>query len=108
MRMEFSAKTRALAFARANGICEGCRKMKLTVGKFDYDHIHTAAEGGDNSLENCAVLCRGCHRAKTNTDVGRMAKTERQKRKHYGIKKPRTILAWRKFNGEKVYAGRQR
>lgn len=83
-RREFSKKVRYLAFERANGCCEQCG-IKLSAGKVDYDHILPDALGGEPTLENCAVLCRTCHGAKTaQSDVPRIAKTKRQKAFHIG------------------------
>lgn len=86
-RQEFTKKTKLAAFARAGGRCEcGCGK-KLMPGDVEYDHITAAALGGDNSLENCRVLSRACHRAKTNGDVAAIAKSNRNRAKHIGAHK---------------------
>ena len=97
-RHEFSAKTKAQAFARAAGFCEGnivdehgstarCGS-RLTVGKFAYDHIIAEGlTGGKPTLENCAVLCLPCHTAKTRRDVSYIAKAKRVEKKHRGIRK---------------------
>lgn len=109
-RTEFSAKTKAKAFLRANGVCEGERcAARLTYGKFHYDHDLACELGGDNSLDNCRVLCVVCHKQKTKQDdMPKIAKGRRIRQAERGIKKPRTIRAWRKFNGDPVYAGRGR
>jgi 5-methylcytosine-specific restriction enzyme A len=117
-RAEFSAKTKALAFQRAAGHCEGTviddhggtvRCMaRLTVGKFHYDHVIADGLSHDNSLENCAVLCVPCHSEKTPGDVRAIAKAKRIERKHNGIRKPRTLTRWRRFNGEIVTKERER
>lgn len=93
-RLEFTARTKAQAFARADGCCErgrgGCG-VKLGVGKAapEYDHIRTAEEGGDNSLENCAVLCKACHAHKTHkVEAPGKAKGRRNLMKHQGQKPP--------------------
>jgi 5-methylcytosine-specific restriction enzyme A len=80
---EFTAKTKVLAWKRASGLCEECRSKP---GK-EYDHVRTLAEGGDNTLENCRLLCGVCHKAKTGKDVGRIRKADRQFRAHAGIKR---------------------
>jgi len=69
MRTEFTAKTKLQAFQRANGTCEsaGCG-AKLTPGKFTYDHRIPDQLGGDNSLENCQVICSVCDKEKTRRD----------------------------------------
>lgn len=108
MRQEFSAKVKVAAFERANGRCECCT-ARLSVGNVEYDHHIPCALGGEATETNCVVLCKTCHRAKTSKgDVPRIAKAKRQKRYAAGVRKPRTIKAWRRFSGEIVYAGRER
>lgn len=88
MRREFSSKIKVAAFRRADGRCEKC-SVRLSVGKFAYDHRIPDAMGGEPTLDNCEVLCTACHSAKTRTvDVPRIAKARRQAAKHIGIKRP--------------------
>lgn len=63
-RSEFSAKVRGEAALRANGRCEQCG-VRLPVGGYHFDHIKPDGLGGQPTLENCAVLCLPCHKAKT-------------------------------------------
>lgn len=114
MRNEFTAKTKALAFQRAGGFCEGrfitgerCG-ARLTPGRFHYDHVIADGLSHDNSLDNCACLCLPCHSDKTPGDVKVIAKAKRLERRQMGIKKPRKITRWRKFNGDIVTAKRER
>lgn len=108
MRQEFARKVKAAAALRAKGHCEGCGR-KLLEGDFHYDHDIPDGLGGEPTLDNCRVLCRSCHSAKTTLeDVPRIAKAKRNFRKASGIKKPRTITRWRKMNGDPVYASRER
>lgn len=93
MRREFSKQVRRDAFARAAGLCEGkpygerC-SVKLTIGKFHYDHDIPDGLGGEPTLDNCVVLCIACHRDKTTKkDVPAIAKAKRISDKHIGIKK---------------------
>jgi 5-methylcytosine-specific restriction protein A len=94
-RREFSKRVRRDAFARANGACEGepygercC--VKLTIGKFHYDHDIPDGLGGEPTLQNCRVLCIACHKDKTTTkDVPTIAKAKRIADKHIGIKSNR-------------------
>lgn len=109
-RREFTKQIKRDAFARANGKCEvpWCC-AKLTIGKFHYDHVIPDALGGEPTLENCAVICVPCHKDKTGKmDMRVIAKTKRLQDRQKGIKKPRTMTRWRKFNGEVVHAARQR
>lgn len=106
-RAEFAAKTKALAFQRAAGACEGCG-ARLTVTKFHYDHIVADGLSHDNSLDNCAVLCVPCHNEKTPGDVKAIAKAKRIERKYNGIRKRSMFACGRdskfrkKVNGEVV------
>jgi 5-methylcytosine-specific restriction endonuclease McrA len=87
MRNEFSRLTRRLAWARANGQCEGqilapgygvrrCN-FPIDLGGFEYDHIIPDWMGGDNSVDNCRLLCTKCHEEKTASDAGAIAKVKR-------------------------------
>jgi 5-methylcytosine-specific restriction endonuclease McrA len=109
VRQEFSAKVKLAAFQRAKGRCEaeGCGAL-LMPGRFRYDHRIPDQMGGEPSLENCQVICLACDAPKTAADQGRIAKAKRLELRAAGIRKPRTIRAWRKFNGQPVYAGRER
>jgi 5-methylcytosine-specific restriction protein A len=110
MRREFSKQVKRDAFMRANGCCEAKNcGARLSVGKFHYDHEIPDALGGEPTLENCVVLCIACHREKTSrNDIPAIAKTKRIRDRNIGIRKPRTIRAWRRFNGTPVYASRER
>lgn len=85
MRQEFSRRTKLDAWTRAEGHCEKCA-IKILAGA-EYDHDIPDQLGGDNSLENCVVLCPKCHRKKTSTeDVPRIAKAKRQEAMHKNAK----------------------
>lgn len=93
-RREFNKTVLRAALMRANGRCEGrftdgerCPCV-LQVGRFHYDHIVPAALTDDVSLENCQVLCRPCHAAKTAVDVGVIARVRRVRDRHAGILDP--------------------
>jgi 5-methylcytosine-specific restriction protein A len=109
MRREFSTKTKALAFQRANGRCEKCG-FKLTPGKYHYDHGIPDGLTGTNDIANCRVICVGCHDNKTRReDVPRIAKAKRMQAKYIGAKQSRNPLPggklskWkRKMTGEVI------
>ena len=109
-RRNFHPKVMIRAWDRANGCCEQCQTgIKLIPGDIFYDHIIPDAMGGESTLSNCQVLCRSHHDVKTRKhDVPAIAKAKRRERRNIGIKKPRTIRSWRKFNGTPVYADRER
>jgi 5-methylcytosine-specific restriction protein A len=108
MRKEFSDRTRALAFQRANGRCDECG-IRLQTGRIAYDHKIPDGLTGANDLHNCHVLCIECHKQKTRSDVGRIAKAKRQYAREIGAHKSRNPLPggklspWkRKITGEVV------
>ena len=113
-RREFSKQVKRAAFERANGFCEGMPygercNVKLTLGKYHYDHDIPDALGGEPIIENCVCLCVACHRDKTSTkDIPAIAKTKRIQDRQKGIKKPRTMTRWRRFDGTIVTAERNR
>ena len=102
-RREFSSFTRRLAWARANGRCEGiihdpfnegepydyrCN-APVDIGRFYYDHIDPDYFSKDNELSNCMVLCHECHEKKTRKDIGNIAKSKRIQDKRIKARKPR-------------------
>lgn len=108
MRREFPQKVKAQAALRANGHCESCSR-KLLGFDHHYDHDIPDGLGGEPTLDNCRVLCRSCHSAKTTKrDVPRIAKAKRNFRKARGIRKPSTFACSRdkplkkKLNGQVV------
>jgi 5-methylcytosine-specific restriction endonuclease McrA len=101
MRAEFPKRVKLAAFRRAMGRCERCGGL-LTFGKFHYDHRNPSEFSGNAGLENCQVLCVGCHGAKTVKDIGDIAKSNRIAYTAAGIRRDRTIRAWRNFAGEIV------
>lgn len=107
-RVEFTKAVKLAAWRRAGGRCEHC--TALLGGKVGhYDHVNPEAFSHDASLENCQLLCVECHDAKTNgTDKPAIAKSNRIRTRHVGIKKERGIRAWRKFDGSPVYKSRER
>ena len=66
------------------------------VGIPEYDHICADALDNShmphaiNSLENCQVLCKKCHRAKTSEhDVPMISKADRLREKNSGVRRKR-------------------
>lgn len=111
-RAEFTKKTKREALKRSGGHCEAVGEMYgLGKGKrcsanlgmgIEYDHIVRAADGGDNSLENCAAVCRQCHGVKTRKfDIPQAAKTKRMSDKNNGITRPKGKIANRGFEPSK-------
>jgi 5-methylcytosine-specific restriction protein A len=108
-RREFSAKTKLLAFQRAGGRCEECG-IKLLTGEARYECHHQIPDrcGGGNDLSNARCLCRVCHAAVSSAQARTIAKVRRIERRHAGIRKPRRITGWKRFDGSPIYASRER
>jgi len=102
-RVEFSAKIKVAAFERAGGQCEECN-ARLIPGQTHYDHIIPCGLGGSAGLDNCQVLCKSCHGAKTTKkDVPQISKAKRVQKKHVGATKAKRKMPYRKFNGDIVW-----
>ena len=75
---------------------------------WEIEHKTALCNGGEHRETNMAPALRDAHRIKTRADLSEKAKVDRIRKRHLGIKKHRTITAWRKMNGERVYAARER
>jgi 5-methylcytosine-specific restriction endonuclease McrA len=108
MRTEFTKQTKLAAYERAGGRCEVC-SAPLIPGCIEYDHIVPCAFGGSADLDNCEATCPACHGIKTTTrDIPAIAKSKRIRLRQAGIRKPRSMIAWRLFDGTIVRAPRER
>src|SRR5215469_2330468 len=97
-RKEFSTEVRRLAWARANGLCEGdvwrdgarfrCG-APIDLGEFHYDHRIPYWICRDSSLENAQVLCRLCHAHKTRYDLKDIAKVKRLQDRRGKVRRPK-------------------
>lgn len=82
-RAEFPRKVRAAVFLRSDGRCDQCA-AKLKTGEGEIDHVLPCALGGEATLDNARLLCRICHREKTDEDIDHIRKADRQRDKHIG------------------------
>lgn len=102
------ARVKVRVFDRCDGRCVVCT-LQIVGGLLPaYDHAQALINGGSHRESNLQLLCVPCHKVKTRADVAEKSVTARIRAKHLGLKKPRTITRWRKFNGEVVNAARQR
>lgn len=118
IRNNFTKETKRLAYERSAGICEchliphvfavACGRP-LGAGNTFYEHIDPDAICGRNDLGNAAVLTRTCWKFKTaEHDLPVIAKSNRTRDVARGIKPDRTITQWRRMNGDRVTAPRER
>jgi 5-methylcytosine-specific restriction enzyme A len=102
------ARVKVRVFDRAGGKCAECTLPIVGKLRPAYDHIQALINGGKHAESNLQLLCVPCHAVKTRADVAEKSITARKRTKHLGIKKPRTMTSWRKFDGTIVHAGRTR
>ena len=102
-------RVRLRVFIKYHGRCPMCSRP-LQPGRWQCDHVQALINGGENRERNLQPLCdEPCHRIKTGEDVAQKSKTYTIASAHTGAKrKQRSITGWRKFNGTRVYAPRQR
>lgn len=101
-------RVRMRVFDRAGGRCEKCSHKIAGGERWTCDHAKPLWEGGENRESNLQILCRPCDVIKTRREAVQRGKIYRVRQKHLGLKKPRTIRAWRKFDGTAVYAPKER
>ena len=100
-RSEFSVSTKKAAKERAGDNCENCGALFSAANPCEYDHDLPDGLGGDNSIENCVVPCRACHKLKTKTeDRPRIDKASRIRDKRHGLTEAKRKWPSKKFNGE--------
>ena len=84
-RRTISPKIRLRLFQSANGHCQSCQSKIHPGQKWELDHIIPLALGGPDTNENLQILCKICHRFKTNQgDITQIAKAKRLEIKHFG------------------------
>ena len=95
------ARVKARIGKRCGWICVGCTLPINDVRKPEFDHIQALCNGGENRESNYQVLCRGCHRVKTQTDVAMKASDARRLKKRLRLQ-PRRTIPGRKFDGTPI------
>jgi 5-methylcytosine-specific restriction protein A len=85
-RTRWTAKRRAALFLAHAGVCHICGG-KINGEGWDVEHVIPLAMGGDDDEANCAPAHLKCHRAKTATDKGHIAKAARMQLRAMGIKR---------------------
>lgn len=95
-------------YAKHAGVCPICTRP-LRAGQWDCDHIVALCNGGQHREKNLQPVCRTpCHSDKTKADRKLKAKADKSGKREAGIKKPRTITRWRRFDKTIVVAPRER
>lgn len=101
-------RVRLRVFERHGGICHLSGLRIRASDKWECDHVVALINGGEHRESNLAPALKAEHRKKTAKDLAQKSKDYRVRAKHNGIKKPRSIRSWRRFDGTPVYAERTR
>ena len=101
-------RVRMRVFLRHEGKCHITGRRIRAGEAWECDHVIALCNGGEHREGNLAPALSEPHRLKTADDVKQKAKVDRLRKRHLGIKPPRSIRAWRRFGGAIVYAGRER
>jgi hypothetical protein len=76
---------------------------KLRAGEYDFEHVIALAnwtgDGHGNRESNIRLAYRPAHREKTRQDVAAKAKSDRVRKKHVGIKKPKHPMPGSRASG---------
>jgi 5-methylcytosine-specific restriction protein A len=101
---------RVKLFDDHKGTCCLCHtKINAHLGdKWIVEHVKPLWLGGDDDERNMGPAHEKCGREKTSAEAPVKAKSDRVRANHLGVKKPRTITRWRKFDGTIVVADRER
>lgn len=95
-------------FERYGGVCY-LSGIKIESGMdWELEHIQALCNGGEHRESNMAPALVAPHKDKTRADRRLKAKNDRVRKKHLGLKKPRKITRWRRFDGSIREAGRER
>lgn len=78
---------RVRIFDAAGGVCHLCGQPIKHGEKWEAEHVKARGRGGADSLTNYKPAHIDCHKPKTVEDVRVIAKTNRTRAKHLGIKR---------------------
>lgn len=103
-RTEFSPSVKNEIFHRSEGKCEECGvPLKDHEGEYDHtipDYFRQNDPNVTYTAEDGKRLCNGCHKEKTGSDQGDIAKTRRVKNKHRGTnRKTKNPMSGSKASG---------
>ena len=101
-------RVRARVFLAYDGVCYLSGRKIQPGDKWECEHVKALCLGGEHRESNLAPALVAPHKIKTKADRRAKAKNDRVRARHIGIKKPRTITRWRRFDGSPVIAPRER
>ena len=108
-RKSITPQQRAKFFASRHGICANCKITIRSGMVWHRDHIISLENGGEDTDENCQLLCDNCHvYIKTPEDRKEAATNRRKYTKHVipaRYQPPKRKLQSRGFTGSRKFNG---
>lgn len=107
-RRRISPSERVAIFHAAHGVCHICALKIGLAERWDVEHVIPLELGGDEAKgsPNLQPAHVDCHKGKSATDAGNLAKAKRVHARHIGAVKSRARLSHptlkRKISGEVV------
>lgn len=105
-RKSLTRNQRAELFLEHGGICYLCKCIiNAARGEaWEVEHVEAREISGRDDWANLRPAHVDCHKVKTKQDKAIIAKCNRVRNKHLGIRKRTSFRGWRKMNGTPVYA----
>ena len=103
-RKSLTRNQRAELFLEHGGICYLC-KCIINAGRgeaWEVEHVEAREISGRDDWANLRPAHVDCHKVKTKEDKAIIAKCNRVRNKHLGIRKRTSFRGWRKMNGDIV------
>lgn len=106
VRKEFSRRTKLQAVDRCRengGLCEcGCGLPIDWVKGCEFNHEIPAEHDGPNTLENCQVVRKDCHKKITRAQAKQFAKDRKIRARATGARTPKRRLPGGRDSGIKI------
>ncbi|MGH1350756.1 MAG: HNH endonuclease [Methyloligellaceae bacterium] len=83
---------------REGGKCHLTGKKIMPADKFEYEHRIALCNGGEHRETNIAVALKAPHKKKTKKDRNLKKKTDRLKKKHFGLNRKAKSRITRRYN----------
>lgn len=99
-------RVRLRIFDRFGGKCYLTGKIIRAGDKWDIEHVVALCNGGENREYNLAPALIAPHKIKTKSDRAQKSKRDRIRTKHFGMRKPKRKLCYRRFDGTPVNPNR--
>jgi 5-methylcytosine-specific restriction enzyme A len=102
-RTRLTRKQIAVLFLSQDGLCPLCSMKLHTKGhvpvSFIDEHMLARGIGGSESMDNRALVCIPCAKAKTVADKGAIEKCKRVRDRHIGAKRSRNPMPGSRASG---------